>query len=88
MELFSCTLGMRLTFRRTRFGYDLQTADRAVAVQTTVVELEFVAKIVLLRLKIMDAKHLSIEVLEARELREMSTQGARLWLRQLSKGVL
>jgi hypothetical protein len=75
---------MRLTFRLTRLRHDLQTADRAVAVQTAIVELELVAKIVLLSLKIMGAKQLPIEVLEAREFREMSTQGARLWLGQMS----
>jgi hypothetical protein len=57
-------------------------------VQTAVVEFEFVTEVVLLGLKIMHAKQLPIEILEARELREVSAHGARLRLRHLSIWVL
>ena len=74
--------------RISGLGHDLQTADGAIAVQTPVVELEFVLKVVLLGLEIVDAEQLAIEVLEPRELREMTAHGAGLWFGRLSQWVL
>jgi hypothetical protein len=88
LQLCGLMLTVWLTFRRGWSGYNLQTADRAVAMQATIVEFEFVTKVVLLGLKILHAKQLPIEILKSRELREVSAHGARLWLRHLCTWVL